>query len=193
MTRRVRSRLFPAGCTALLLLAACRAQECRGSSPSPNPSPSPSATSTPVATPRVRWAIVAVFKDPKGGECNRVAGPPRVGARVGDTVIWRVYNLCRKQQTVRIGDFVFQEKDPGVPSPAEDIAHQIGARAAAKKAAGYDPDDPFEPGDRKVTINAGEGVDLKMTVKAGVKYGVYSYFTFLSDKPDADQQIEIWP
>ncbi|HZW88144.1 MAG TPA: hypothetical protein VFF12_03620, partial [Myxococcaceae bacterium] len=72
---------------------------------------------------------------------------------------------------------------------------QLAPREApkAKEAASPSSDDPFEGTGRKLTVKAGGAADLKLTVKGSVATGVYTYVTYLSDKPDADQQIEIWP
>src|SRR5580765_1793757 len=143
MTRRIRSRIIPVGCTAVLLLGACRAQECRGSGPSPSPSPSPSPTVSDSTyhcpAPLGRWAAIVLFEKQKG-VCARIATPPRGYARRGDDVIWRVYNQCGKDQTIKIADFVFQKEDPGIKSPDDDVYEQETAR----KAPASPSDDPFD-------------------------------------------------
>jgi len=196
MTTRIRANIFPLGCAAFLCLLACRP----GENAPPTPESTASATPTPAEStpaccqaPHGRWAIVVVYAE-KGGACDKVAGPPRVGARRGEDVTWRVYNRCGKEQSVKIGGFKRLEKDLGVP-PAEDDNYRMKQERSSKpqKAADDDPNDPFERDGRSVSLKPGSAVDLKFKVKQSAAYGVYSYITYLSDKPDADQQIEIWP
>jgi hypothetical protein len=84
---------------------------------------------------------------------------------------------------------VLQKEDPGIKSPDDDVYEQETAR----KAPASPSDDPFDGTDRKLTIKAGKAADLRLKVKADARLGVYAYYTYLADKPDADQQIEIWP
>ena len=86
----------------------------------------------------------------KSGKCDKVAGPPRVGARHSENVIWRVYNRCGKQQTIRIDGFTFSEKDAGVPPADEDNYRMQQDRSAAPGKTADDLHDPFEPGNRSV-------------------------------------------
>ena len=196
MTTPVRSNIFPLGCAALLSLLGCNP----GESASPTPEATASATPTPSATtpsccqaPYGRWAAVVVYTE-AGGKCDKIAGPPRVGARRGEDVIWRVYNRCRKEQSVKIRGLKFLGLDVKVPSVEDDIYRMKQEQSAVPgKQSPDEPDDPFVSGNRSVTVKAGGTADLKLTVKRNAKYGVYSYITYLSDKPDADQQIEIWP
>ena len=198
MTTSVRFHIFPLGCAALLSLLACKPGESASPSPdatataTPASAPPPASTSDCCKAPYGRWAIVAVYSE-KSGKCDKVAGPPRVGARHSENVIWRVYNRCGKQQTIRIGGFTFSEKDPGVPPADEDNYRMQQDRSAAPGKTADDLHDPFEPDNRSLTVKAGGAADLTLKVKSDAKYGVYNYVTYLSDKPDADQQIEIWP
>jgi hypothetical protein len=198
MTTRVRSHIFPLGCAALLSLLACKAGESTSPAPEATASATPATQAPPTTPPDCckapygRWAIVVVYSE-KSGKCDKVAGPPRVGARHNEKVIWRVYNRCGKQQTVRIDGFTLLEKDLGVPPADDDNYRMQQDRSAAPGKTADASYDPFEPGDRSVTVKAGGAADLTLKVKADAKYGVYQYVTYLSDKPDADQQIEIWP
>jgi hypothetical protein len=197
MTTRVRSHIFPLGCAALLLLA-CNPGQSGSPTPEATASATPATQAPPTTTPACckapygRWAVVVVYSE-KSGKCDKVAGPPRVGARHDEKVIWRVYNRCGKQQTVRIGGFTFSEKDAGVPLVDEDNYRMQQDKSAAPGKTADASYDPFEPGDRSVTVKADGAADLTLKVKSDAKYGVYTYVTYLSDKPDADQQIEIWP
>jgi hypothetical protein len=193
MTRNFPPSIFPLGCAALLSLLACNPGE--SASPSPEATASASPTAAPTATASTpaccqaaygRWAVVVVYAE-KNGACDKVAGPPRVGARPGDVVTWRIYNRCGKEVTVLLTDFIRYEKDPGVVSAEND-----NYRKEPPPKAGTERIDPFA-GDHKKTVKA-EGVDdLPLRVKSDAKYGVYAYTTKLSGHPDADQQIEIWP
>jgi hypothetical protein len=192
MTRQFRSSIFPLGCAALLSLLACHPGE------SASPAPEATASATPSAAPAAadtapccqapygRWAAVVVYAE-KNGACDKVAGPPRAGARRGDVVTWRIYNRCGKDVTVLLTDFIRYEKDPGVVS-----AEQDNYRKEPPPKAGTERIDPFD-GDHKKTVKAGGVDDLPLKVKADAKYGVYAYTTRLSGHADADQQIEIWP
>jgi len=182
--------IFPMGCAALLSLLACNP----GESASPSPEPTATASPTPSASAPGcceaaygRWAVVVVYAE-KGGACDKVAGPPRVGARRGEVVTWRIYNKCSKDVTVLLTDFVRYENDPGVPTPEQD-----GYRKEPPAKGGTQPIDPFADGEHKKTVKGGGVDDLPLKVKADAKYGVYAYTTKLSGRPDADQQIEIWP
>jgi hypothetical protein len=190
MTTRVRGHIFPLGCAALLSFLACNP----GESASPSPEPTPTATPTPSASapgcceaPYGRWAVVVVFAE-KSGACDKVAGPPRVGARRGEVVTWRIYNRCGKDVTVLLTDFLRYEKDPGIPTP-----EQEGYRKEPPSKDGTQAIDPFVEGDRRKAVKAGAVADLALKTRADAKYGVYAYTTKLSGRPDADQQIEIWP
>jgi len=190
MTTRVRGNIFPLGCAALLSLLACNP----GESASPSPEPTPTATPTASASapscceaPYGRWALVVVYGEKSGG-CDKVAGPPRVGARRGEVVTWRIYNKCGKDVTVLLTDFLRYEKDPGIVPPEQDTYRKEPPPKGATQ-----PIDPFADGEHKTTVKAGAVADLSLKVKADAKYGVYAYTTKLSGRADADQQIEIWP
>lgn len=189
MTTRVRSHIIPLGCAAFLSLLACSP----GESASPSPEATASATAPPPGStpaccqaPHGRWAIVVVYSEKNGG-CDKLAGPPRVGARPREVVTWRIYNRCGKDVTIQLTDFAHYAKDPGVPTAADE-----GYRKEPPSKDGTEPIDPFD-GDHKKTVKAGGVDDLPLRVKADAKYGVYAYTTKLSGHPDADQQIEIWP
>lgn len=193
MTRHFRSSIFPMGCAALLSFLACNPGESASPSPGATASAGPTAAPTAAASdpaccqaPYGRWAVVVVYAE-KNGACDKVAGPPRVGARQGDVVTWRIYNRCGKDVTVLLTDFIRYEKDPGVLS-----AEQDNYRKEAPPKTGTERIDPFD-GDHKKTVKGGGADDLALRVKSDAKYGVYAYITKLSGHPDADQQIEIWP
>lgn len=188
MTTRVRASIFPVGCAALLPFLACNP----GESASPSPEPTATATPTPSASapacceaPYGRWAVVVVYGE-KSGACDKVAGPPRVGARRGETITWRIYNRCAKDATVVLTDFLRYEKDPGVPTPEQEAYPKEPPKGAERI-------DPFVDGIHSSAVKAGAISDLSLKIKTDAKYGVYAYTTKLSGRPDADQQIEIWP
>ena len=191
MTTRVRSHIIPLGCAAFLSLLACSPGESASPSPEATASATPGSAPPPGSTPACcqapygRWAVVVVYAA-KGGACDKVAGPPRVGARPGEVVTWRVYNRCGKDVTVQLTDFARYAKDPGVTSAADEAYPKVPPKDGTESI------DPFD-GDHKKTVKAGGVDDLPLRVKANAKYGVYAYTTKLSGRPDADQQIEIWP
>jgi hypothetical protein len=192
MTTSVRFHIFPLGCAALLSLLACKPGESASPSPdatataTPASAPPPASTSDCCKAPYGRWAIVVVYSE-KSGKCDKVAGPPRVGARRAEVVTWRIYNRCEKDVTVQLTNFVHYATDPGVPSPKDE---GYGKEQPSKD--GTETLDPFY-GDHEKTVKARGVDDLPLKVKADATYGVYAYTTRLSGRPDADQQIEIWP
>ena len=195
MTRSARPLPVAVGSVALLAILGCPPAPDTG--PSPKPASSAPATPSPTVCSLARakegrWATIVLFRTPEG--CGRIAGPARIGACPGETITWRVYNRCGQEKSVRVDDFVYSQTDPGIPSPAEE---EYNSAATAKRPAapvpGADRSNDAFAGKRSIRVGANRTEELKLTVSATAPRGYYKYFTYLSDQPDADQQIEIWP
>jgi hypothetical protein len=166
----------------------------------PSPTPTPSATPTPSPSPRYaeeRWGVVVLYAERTG--CRQFAGPPRIGAYRGDKITWRIYNNCRKEATVEIGDIRQSPPDDAGFAGAKSWKDIEDWKERRKK---HDPADPFEAGDKKKKVAAGAIEDLTLKVKANLECepdakhpgecALYTYVAFLDGKPD-EGDIVIWP
>jgi hypothetical protein len=160
----------------------------------PAPSPTPTPTPCPTASPeerRERWGAIVLYQ--KAGTCTHLAGPPRIGAYPGESIIWRIYNNCPKEAKVEITDLRLSPSDREGFTYA-DTWEKINEvkRKRQDKENPHPPLDPFATPEKSKTVAGGGIGDLSLTVRGEAKTGLYTYIVAVNGKPD-EGDIDIWP
>jgi hypothetical protein len=137
--------------------------------------------------PDTRWGIVVIFE--KDGACKHLSGPQRIGAYPTDTIVWRIHNKCTTAHKFSISDFHHGPDGSRGPSQATTREEAASLQSERQKDAEVNP----FVGPLSIDVGASQTTDFKLTFKAGVATGLYTFVTRLDGKPNEDDEVDIWP
>ncbi len=149
-------------------------------------------------TPKDQWGSIVLFE--REGQCFVIAGPPRINAKRGHRITWRVYNACRPgkeraEATVTITELKRTGAPRPQPTPKGYFPDKPGTTyhegQYPEPSPGTPPENPLDPGNPTIMVAPGNWVDLTVRVKPDARYGLYTYVVVVNGSPDKDQDIWI--